>query len=76
MAEGPGGQPALDRLERYDKRKCEVVMLRYFAGLTNDETAAAMGVSSATVRNEWTFARAWLMRELNAQNAGLETPEA
>jgi RNA polymerase sigma factor (TIGR02999 family) len=61
---------ALDRLERYDKRKCEVVMLRYFAGLTNDETAAAMGISSATVRNEWTFARAWLMRELNVQAMG------
>jgi RNA polymerase sigma factor (TIGR02999 family) len=59
---------ALRRLEAFDKRKCEVVMLKYFAGLTNDEVAAALGVSSATVRNEWTFARAWLLRELAAHD--------
>jgi len=58
---------ALNKLAAYSQRKADVVMLRYFAGLTNDETAAALGVSSATVRNEWTFARAWLMRELKAQ---------
>lgn len=57
---------ALNKLAAYAPRKADVVMLRYFAGLTNDETAAALGVSSATVRNEWTFARAWLMRELKA----------
>lgn len=57
---------ALNKLAAYDQRKADVVMLRYFAGLTNDETAAALGVSSATVRNEWTFAKAWLMRELSA----------
>lgn len=55
---------ALDKLTRIDPRKSEVVMLKYFAGLTNDEVAAAIGVSSATVRNEWTFAKAWLMREM------------
>jgi RNA polymerase sigma factor (TIGR02999 family) len=55
---------ALDKLQHYDARKCEVVMLRYFAGLSVDETAAAMGLSNATVRNEWTFARAWLLRQL------------
>lgn len=55
---------ALDRLEKYDKRKCDVVLLRYFAGLSIEETAAALGVSPATVKNEWTFARAWLHREL------------
>lgn len=59
----------LQKLERYDKRKCEVVMLRYFTGLTNDEIAAALGVSSATVRNEWTFAKAWLLRELSTMEA-------
>lgn len=56
---------ALRKLEAFDQRKSEVVMLKYFAGLTNEEVAAALGVSSATVRNEWTFARAWLMRELS-----------
>ncbi|MFZ2875095.1 MAG: sigma-70 family RNA polymerase sigma factor [Phycisphaerales bacterium] len=62
---------ALRKLEAFDQRKSEVVMLKYFAGLTNDEVAAALGLSSATIRNEWTFARAWLMRELSRA----ETPE-
>lgn len=57
---------ALNKLAAYDRRKCDVVMLKYFAGLTNDEVAAALGVSSATVRNEWTFSKAWLMREIKA----------
>lgn len=56
---------ALGRLELRDSRKAEVVSLRYFAGLTVDETAAAMGVSPRLVNKEWTFARAWLMRELS-----------
>ena len=55
---------ALDKLAAYDRRKADVVMLKYFAGLTNDEIAAALGVSSATVRNEWTFSKAWLMRQI------------
>lgn len=55
---------AMSRLEKYDKRKADVVMLRYFAGLSIEETAAALGVSPATVKNEWTFARAWLHREV------------
>jgi RNA polymerase sigma factor (TIGR02999 family) len=61
---------ALDRLEKYDRRKCEVVMLRYFAGLSIEETAAGMGLSPATVKNEWAFARAWLHRELKQDEAG------
>jgi len=59
---------ALDRLEQTDPRKAEVVMLRYFAGLSVGETAAAMGLSPRTVDSEWRFARAWLRRAL----AGLE----
>jgi RNA polymerase sigma factor (TIGR02999 family) len=59
---------ALTRLEQYDQRKSKVVMLRYFAGLNVDETAAALGVSPATVKNEWAYARAWLHRELNADD--------
>ena len=57
---------ALERLEQRDKRQAEVVLLRYFAGLTIDQTAQAMGLSTGTVKNEWTFARAWLRRELDA----------
>jgi RNA polymerase sigma factor (TIGR02999 family) len=51
---------ALTRLERIDATKARVVLLRYFAGLTIEETAAAMDLSPATVKNEWSFARAWL----------------
>jgi RNA polymerase sigma factor (TIGR02999 family) len=61
---------ALRRLEGLDERKCRVVMLRYFAGLTIDETAEAMGVSPATVKNDWTYARAWLHRELAGDGPG------
>lgn len=59
----------LDKLERYDKRKADVVMLRYFAGLSIEETAAALGISHATVSNDWTFARAWLHRALTAERS-------
>src|SRR5262245_43483243 len=55
---------ALTRLEQTDPRKAQVVSLRYFAGLSIDETAAALDLSPATVKNEWTFARAWLYRAL------------
>ena len=51
---------ALTRLEQIDPQKARIVLLRYFAGLTIEETAAAMDLSAATVKNEWAFARAWL----------------
>ena len=55
---------ALTRLEQLDARKARIVLLRYFAGLTIEETADAMEVSPATVKNEWAFARAWLENAL------------
>lgn len=55
---------ALERLERIDPRRAEIVLLRYFVGLTVDETAAALNVSRRTIASEWRFARAWLRREL------------
>jgi RNA polymerase sigma factor (TIGR02999 family) len=55
---------ALTRLEQVDARKAKIVSLRYFAGLSIQETAAAMDLSPATVKNEWAFARAWLHREI------------
>jgi RNA polymerase sigma factor (TIGR02999 family) len=58
---------ALQKLEKIDPRKGRVVMLRYFAGLSIEETAAAMDLSPATVKNEWAFARAWLHRELSGE---------
>lgn len=56
---------ALKRLEASDERKARVVMLRHFAGLGVEETAAALNVSPATVKNDWAFARAWLHREIS-----------
>jgi RNA polymerase sigma factor (TIGR02999 family) len=55
---------ALDRLAAMDGRKARLVELRYFAGLGIDEAAAVLGVSPATVKRDWTAARAWLRREL------------
>jgi len=56
---------AMESLRRRDERQHDVVMLRFFAGLNVEQTAAAMGVSATTVKNEWSFARAWLMREVD-----------
>ena len=55
---------ALNALEAFDARKSRVVELRYFGGLSLEETAAALEVSVATVRRDWSLARAWLYREL------------
>lgn len=55
---------ALDRLATLDARQATIVDLRYFAGLTVEETGAALGISPATVKREWTTAKAWLYREL------------
>jgi RNA polymerase sigma factor (TIGR02999 family) len=62
---------ALTRLEQTDPRKAEIVTLRYFAGLSIEETAAALDLSMATVKNEWKFARVWLYRALGPAGAGL-----
>lgn len=55
---------ALKRLERIDPRQSRIVELRYFGGLTEEETAEAMGISPRTVKREWSVARAWLYAEL------------
>jgi RNA polymerase sigma factor (TIGR02999 family) len=60
----PAISEALDRLATHDPESAQVVKLRYFAGLTIAETAAAMGVSVRTANRHWTYARAWLYREL------------
>ncbi len=61
---------AIKKLEARDARKAQVVVLRFFAGLSIEETAAAMGLSLSTVKNEWSFARAWLHRELSGEGGG------
>ena len=55
---------ALDRLAEIEPRKAEVVKLRYFVGMTVEETAEALGISAPTAKRDWTYARAWLFREL------------
>ncbi|MBI5168667.1 MAG: sigma-70 family RNA polymerase sigma factor [Candidatus Eisenbacteria bacterium] len=55
---------ALHKLAALDERRARVVDLRFFGGLTIEETAEALGVSPATVKTDWAFARAWLHREL------------
>lgn len=55
---------ALRQLERLDARQSRIVECRFFGGLTIEETATALGLSPATVKREWTMARAWLYREM------------
>jgi len=57
---------ALERLELLDAQQARLVELRYFAGLTIAETAAALGISPATAKRDWLVASAWLRRELEA----------
>jgi RNA polymerase sigma factor (TIGR02999 family) len=59
-----GVHEALARFEKIDKRKADLVKLRYFAGLSIPEAAAALGISSATADRDWAYARAWLHAEL------------
>jgi RNA polymerase sigma-70 factor, ECF subfamily len=55
---------ALQTLAVKDPRKCRIVELRYFGGLSIEETADILNVSATTVRREWTMAKAWLRREI------------
>ncbi len=54
----------LDNLAKKHPVQAEVVKLRYFTGMTNEETAQILGISVATVKNYWTFARAWIFNEI------------
>ena len=56
---------ALTRLEQLDARQAKVVELRFFGGLSVEETAEAMGISTPTVKREWAMAKAWLYQELS-----------
>lgn len=63
-----GVDEALERLALLDARQARVVELRYFVGLSIEETADVIGASPATVKRDWMVARAWLQRELSADN--------
>ena len=55
---------ALKKLAQFDERQAKVVELRYFSGLSIDETAEVLGVSNVTIRRDWTLAKAWLHQEI------------
>jgi RNA polymerase sigma factor (TIGR02999 family) len=61
---------ALNKLAAVDAKKAELVKLRYFGGLTMDEAARALGFSLATAERSWAYARAWLHRQIVADNQG------
>jgi RNA polymerase sigma factor (TIGR02999 family) len=73
-SEEPGAVLAIDEalaaLQAIDPRKVQIVSLRYFAGLSIEQTAAAMGLSCTTVKHEWQFARAWLYAQLQRELNG------
>lgn len=58
---------ALKELEERDPRQSQVVVLRFFGGLTVPDTAEVLGVSEKTVKNDWRFARAWLLQRLDSE---------
>lgn len=58
-------EEALQKLEKLDPRQCQVVEMRFFAGMQEEEMAEVLGVSTRTINREWRMARAWLHKELN-----------
>ena len=62
-------EAALSRLEAIDPRAAQVVILRFFSGMTSTEVAEHLGLSVRTVEADWTHARAWLKRELAGKNS-------
>jgi len=60
---------ALTRLAELDARQARIVEMRYFGGLTEGETASVLGISSRTVKRDWTSARAWLQVQLSGNQA-------
>jgi len=60
---------ALERLARFDPRKCQVVEMKYFGGLTLEEIADVLKIHTATASRDWSAARAWLYAELNPRRA-------
>jgi RNA polymerase sigma-70 factor, ECF subfamily len=60
----------LNQLAQRDRQQGRIVELRYFAGLTVEETAAVLDISAATVKRDWSMARAWLSREIKRGNGG------
>ena len=60
---------ALNELARLDPQQCQIVEMRFFGGLSIEDTAEVIGVSRTTVKREWATARAWLLREMSRKEA-------
>jgi len=60
-----GLDEALQKLEQKDARKAQLVKLRFFAGLTVSQAAQALGISTSTAENDWTYTRSWLKLEMS-----------
>ncbi|HEV2279387.1 MAG TPA: ECF-type sigma factor [Acidobacteriaceae bacterium] len=67
---------ALNRLSRRDVQQEKIVEMRFFGGLTVEETAMALEISPATVKRDWNMAKAWLMREVGGDSVGRNRPVA
>jgi RNA polymerase sigma factor (TIGR02999 family) len=65
---------ALEQLAIKDARKAELVKLRYFAGLTMEQAAEALGISTATAHRDWNYARAWLHRSITGNSGAPKKP--
>jgi RNA polymerase sigma factor (TIGR02999 family) len=63
-------EEALQRLEAKDKRKADLVKLRFFAGLTNEQAAQALGISASTADNDWAYAKSWLRLAMSTSEPG------
>jgi RNA polymerase sigma factor (sigma-70 family) len=61
---------ALDKFAALDPQTAELVKLRYFVGMTIEETAEVLGISKATAKRHWHYAKAWLYEEIRTQQAG------
>jgi RNA polymerase sigma factor (TIGR02999 family) len=63
---------ALEKLEKQDRNKAELVKLRYFAGMTMEQAAEAVGISPATAHRHWNYARAWLHQEISGKDESFQ----
>ena len=69
-------EDALTTLARMDERQARVVEMRFFCGLSVEETAEALNTSPATVKRDWVAAKAWLFRELDRTGTAAAPPES
>ena len=67
---------ALNTLSQRDEQQSRIVEMRYFGGLTIDETAEVLKISPATVKRDWNMAKAWLSREMRRSRSNLNTGTA